>query len=165
MIKKSQFALVFLTVCAMLAVWFIKSPISASTEQPNDDIIDTNTGRLSGIQNLIDAKSESRNKTISTYNAIIASSTATLDEKEAANLNIRELNEITELEAIMEVNIINLGYVDCFVHYSTNTVEVVVAANDLTAQQAVDIIEVINNNLNDLNLEVIVQYKTVDSLK
>ena len=61
----------------------IKSPISASTEQPNDDIIDTNTGRLSGIQNLIDAKSESRNKTISSYNAIIASSTATLDEKEA----------------------------------------------------------------------------------
>ena len=165
MIKKSQFALVFLTVCAMLAVWFIKSPISASTEQPNDDIIDTNTGRLSGIQNLIDAKSESRNKTISSYNAIIASSTATLDEKEAANLNIRELNEITELEAIMEVNIINLGYIDCFVHYSTNTVEVVVAASDLTAQQAVDIIEVINNNLTDLNLEVIVQYKTVDSLK
>lgn len=165
MIKKSQFALVFLTVCAMLAVWFIKSPISASTDEPNDDVIDTNTGRLSGIQDLIDAKSESRNKTIATYNSIIASATASLDEKEAANLNIKELNEITELEAIMEVSIINLGYVDCFVHYSTNTVEVVVASSELTAQQAVDIIEVINNNLTDLDAEVIVQYKTVDSLK
>ncbi len=165
MIKKSQFALVFLTICAMLAVWFIKSPINASTDDPKDDVVDTTTGRLSGIQDLIDAKSEVRNKTIASYNDVIASATATLDEKEAANLNIKELNEITELEAIMEVSVINLGYVDCFVHYSTNTVEVLVASSDLSASQAVDIIEVINNNLDDVDMEVIVQYQSVESLK
>ena len=165
MIKKSQFALVFLTVCAMLAVWFIKSPITASTNDPDDDIIDTNTGRLSGIQSLIDAKDAARNKTIASYNDVIASATTTIDEKEAANLNIKELNEISELEAIMEVSVINLGYVDCFVHYSSNTVEVLVAASELSASQAVDIIEVINSSLNDLDVEVIVQYKSIESLK
>lgn len=165
MIKKSQFALVFLTICAMLAVWFIKSPITASTDNPDDDVIDTNTGRLLGIQNLIDAKDATRNKTIASYNEIIASATSTIDEKEAANLNIKELNEITELEAIMEVSVINLGYVDCFVHYSTNTVEVLVATNELTAGQAVDIIEVINNNLSNVDVEVIVQYQSIESLK
>ena len=38
MIKKSQFALVCLTICAMLAVWFIKSPLE--TETSTNDILE-----------------------------------------------------------------------------------------------------------------------------
>ena len=62
MIKKSQFALVFLTVAAMLAVWFIKDPLAASTNKPNEQI--TETSRLRGIKDLRESLTEADINTI-----------------------------------------------------------------------------------------------------
>ena len=123
MIKKSQFALVCLTICAVLAVWFIKSPLDIETSLDNPDV-DLSTGRLNGILELRDTLNEQREDTLATYNEILASATATITEKEVATQNIKDLNDIAELEVLMEVTIINMGYVDCFVHYTKDYVEV-----------------------------------------
>ena len=80
MIKKSQFALVCLTICAMLAVWFIKSPLDKETS--TDDLVEQMpTGRLNGITLLRDTLNTKRQETIETYNEILASSTASITEK------------------------------------------------------------------------------------
>ena len=83
MIKKSQFALVCLTICAVLAVWFIKSPLDIETSLDNPDV-DLSTGRLNGILELRDTLNEQREDTLATYNEILASATATITEKEVA---------------------------------------------------------------------------------
>ena len=164
MIKKSQFALVCLTICAMLAVWFIKSPLDTQTSA--DDIIEEMpSGRLNGITLLRNTLNEKRQETLETYNEILASATATITEKELATKNIKDLNEISELEVLMEVTIINMGYVDCFVHYTKDYVEVTVAANELSASEAVEIINAIYTSAADFDSEVIVKYQTIESLK
>lgn len=163
MIKKSQFALVFLTVAAMLAVWFIKDPLAASTNKPNEQI--TETSRLRGIKDLRESLSATRDLAINEYNTVIASSTTTVLEKEAASNSIKQLNEITEKEVLLEVSIINLGYVDCFVHYTTDVVDVLVVKDELTALEVLDIIDVVNNSFESGSYEVIVKYQSAESLK
>ncbi len=164
MIKKSQFALVCLTICAVLAVWFIKSPLDIETSLDNPDV-DLSTGRLNGILELRDTLNEQREDTLATYNEILASATATITEKEVATQNIKDLNEIAELEVLMEVTIINMGYVDCFVHYTKDYVEVTVAADELSANEALEIINTVYMNSADFDDEVIVKYQTIESLK
>ena len=48
MIKKNQFALIFLTIVTMLAVWYIKAPVSADKNNSNTtEVIESeDTGRL-----------------------------------------------------------------------------------------------------------------------
>ena len=164
MIKKSQFALVCLTICAMLAVWFIKSPLD-STTSTDDPVEEMPTGRLNGISLLRDTLNEKRQETLETYNEILASNTASITEKEVATQNIKDLNEITELEVLMEVTIINMGYNDCFVHCTSDYIEVTVAANELSASEALDIINAIYTSSNGFDNEVIVKYQTIESLK
>ena len=164
MIKKSQFALVCLTICAMLAVWFIKSPLD--TETATDDVLEEMpTGRLNGITLLRDTLNSKRQETLETYNEVLASQTATITEKELATQHIKDLNEISELEVLMEVTIINMGYVDCFVHYNDDYIEVTVAADNLSASQAVDIINAVYTSSASFDNEVIVKYQTIESLK
>ena len=91
--------------------------------------------------------------------------TATITEKELATQHIKDLNEISELEVLMEVTIINMGYVDCFVHYNDDYIEVTVAADDLSASQAVDIINAVYTSSASFDNEVIVKYQTIESLK
>lgn len=164
MIKKSQFALVCLTICAMLAVWFIKSPLDKETS--TDNLVEQMpTGRLNGITLLRDTLNTKRQETLETYNEILASSTATITEKELATQHIKDLNEISELEVLMEVTIINMGYVDCFVHYSDEYIEVTVACDELSASDAVDIINAVYTSTTNFDNEVIVKYQTVESLR
>ena len=164
MIKKSQFALVCLTICAMLAVWFIKSPLDKETS--TDNLVEQMpTGRLNGITLLRDTLNTKRQETLETYNEILASSTATITEKELATQHIKDLNEISELEVLMEVTIINMGYVDCFVHYSDEYIEVTVACDELSASDAVDIINAVYTSTTNFDYEVIVKYQTVESLR
>ena len=164
MIKRSQFALVCLTICAMLAVWFIKSPIDTTTTPDNPDN-ELTTGRLNGLTALRDTLNEKRQETIESYNEILASSTATITEKEVATQNIKDLNEISELEVLMEVSIINMGYVDCFVHYTDSHIEVTVAANELSASEALDIINTVYSSASNFEYEVIVKYESIESLQ
>ena len=65
----------------------------------------------------------------------------------------------------MEVTIINMGYVDCFVHYTKDYVEVTVAADELSANEALEIINTVYMNSADFDDEVIVKYQTIESLK
>ena len=156
MIKKSQFALVCLTICAMLAVWFIKSPLDTETQADNL-VEEMPSGRLNGITLLRDTLNSKRQETLETYNEILASSEATITEKELATKHIKDLNEISELEVLMEVTVINMGYVDCFVHYTEDYIEVTVASDDLSASEALDIINAIYTSSTDFDNEVIVK--------
>lgn len=162
MIKKNQFALIFLTVVAMLAVWYIKSPIEASGKAESD--IPSTTGRISAIVTMRETLRAERAQEVSNYNAIIASEAATLTEKEVAALNIKEVSALTEKEVLLEVAIINLGYRDAFVHAMSDCIEVLVVDEELTAQEALDIIDVVNLSFVDKGVEIIVTYKTAEAL-
>lgn len=162
MIKKNQFALIFLTVVAMLAVWYIKSPIEASNKDGND--IPTTTGRIEKIAEMRETIRQERALEVSNYNAIIASDTATVTEKETAQLNIKEVSSLTEKEVLLEIAIINLGYRDCFVHAMSDCIEVLVVDDELTAQEALDIIEAVNLSFANTLVEIVVTYQSASEL-
>ena len=80
MIKKNQFALIFLTIVTMLAVWYVKAPISAKNEnnEPASTTPTTNTGRLESLTAMREAIRNERSILTASYDAILADENATL---------------------------------------------------------------------------------------
>ena len=134
--KKNQLALIFLTLITMLAVWYFKSP--SAQDGPNDPtIIVTNT-----------------------KNQVLAS----MVSKTAASVEKDELSALFELEALLEVKVMNLGYQDAFVHSTTSGIEVIVITNEASASAALDIINVINETFTGSE-SIVVNFKTNEELK
>ncbi len=160
--KKNQFALIFLTVVTMLAVWYIKSPLEASNNGSNDE--PATTARLSAIIDMREALRNERAIEVSNFNQIIASSEASVLEKEAATISLKEISSLTENEVLLEVEIINLGYRDAFVHISDETINVLVVKDTFSYTEALDLITLVDEKYATDDKEVIVTHKSESEL-
>lgn len=161
--KKNQFALIFLTVVTMLAVWYIKSPLEASNNSTNDQ--PASTTRLQAITDMREALRNERLIEVNSFNQIIASSETSVLEKEAATISLKELSSLTENEVLLEVEIINLGYRDAFVHIDDDCINVLVVKDTFSATEALDLIDVVNLKFVSSTKEVIVTHKAESELK
>lgn len=121
----------------MLTVYYITKPFDK--DNGNDDLEET-TGRLEELTALRSTLREERSLAVMNLDAIIADSTSTIAEKEAALNEKRYLNTLTEKELLLELEVINKGYRDCFVHASTTGIEITVVAEEHSLEVANEII-------------------------
>ena len=100
MIKKNQFALIFLTIVTMLAVWYIKAPVSADKNNSNTtEVIESeDTGRLEELALMREAIRNERSMTVMSLDAVLADEEASLSTKEAALVEKKSISGLTEKE-------------------------------------------------------------------
>src|SRR5690606_28437754 len=106
----------------------------------NDDDNTNTTGRLEELAAMRQAVREERALQVIALDAIIADSTKTIAEKTAALEEKRYINSLTEKELLLELEVISMGYRDCFVHASSTGVEITVVADEHSASKANEII-------------------------
>lgn len=157
--KKNQFALIFLTLIVMLAVWYIKSPLAQKeTGGIDDNSTVVTSSRLDAIKNMRDKVIEERSVETSNLDAVIASAETSLIQKENALNAKKNLSNLTEKEVLLELKIINMGYEDAFVHSTDAGVNVIVVAEKENDEV---VLEIINSALESFQQpeNVIVTFK------
>lgn len=158
-IKTKQFALIVFTFVIMLAIWFVKSPLLASNDKDKDGDSTQVNGQVSTFETLRDAVLEQRAKETASWDSILADETATLASKQLALTQKTAISDLTEKEVLLEVEVINMGYEDAFVHYTSDGVEVYIKAEEESATAAVQIINLVYEKFSDVE-NVIVNFKT-----
>lgn len=165
MIKKNQFALVFLTLVTMLAVWYVKTPTAAEKEETNVPVVDVvQTGRLEELTKKREELINERHNEVVVWNNIIASSEATAKEKDNALKEKEKLSSLTELETLFELEVINLGYRDSFVEISDYGVEILVVSENNSYTSANEIILMAFNYFNDEYGDVVVTFQEASEI-
>lgn len=165
MIKKNQFVLIFLTIVTILAVWYIKTPLDAETSGDINDNEDMVMEEISVFSEHRDTIRKERTIQTAQYDEIIASAEASLEEKEMALQAKKELSALTEKEVLLELEVINLGYLDAFVHATTLGVEVTVISTDVSASKANEIILMTLNTFDSSYDSVVVNFTTTDQVQ
>ena len=166
MLKKNQLVLILLTLVLMLSVYFIRSPFKQNEEegnQENGDLIET-TGRLEELQELRLTLNEERTKEVLSLDAIIASSDKTVDEKNSALEEKRYLNSLTEKELLLEVQIINKGYRDAFVHATDTGINITVVSDTKSVTVANEIIVMALTGFDNILNDVTVNFQTAQEV-
>ncbi len=165
MLKKNQLVLILLTLVLMLSVYFIRSPFKDDvTEEPNDEGTIETTGRLEELQSLRLTLNEERTKEVLSLDAIIASSDKTVDEKNSALEEKRYLNSLTEKELLLEVQIINKGYRDAFVHATDTGVNITVVSDTNSVTVANEIIVMALTGFDNILNDVTVSFQTAQEV-
>lgn len=163
MFKKNQLALVLLTLVLMLTVYFIKAPVK--DEQTGDDQQQTvTTGRLEVLSTMRLTIKNERNEQISALNEIIGSDVATAAEINEAIEQKNKINAITECELLLELEIINLGYQDAFVHVKDMGIDVTVISNEHSVSKANEIILMTLLQFDGQYNNVCVEFETVEEV-
>lgn len=169
MIKKNQLALVFLTVVVMLAIWYIKSPINAQDKKPNDgNIEETGSKPNDRLEELIQMRlviREERDRAVLAYDTVIADGESTINEIKAAIEEKRYLSALTEKEVLLELQVINKGFDDAFVHASNSGIEVIVVSTEDDPVKTLEIINMALSSFGDAYESVVVTFTTADKLK
>ena len=165
MIKKNQFVLIFLTIVTILAVWYIKTPLDAQTNGNVGGEEDPIIEEISVFSEFRDNIRQERTLQTAQYDEIIASAEATITEKEIAIQAKKELSALTEKEVLLELEVINLGYQDAFVHATALGVEVTVISNDVSATKANEIILMTLNTFDSSYDSVVVNFTTVEEVQ
>lgn len=162
--KKNQFALIFLTLVVMLAVWYIKSPLNKvdkGNNNPTDaPVIST---RVAALTSLRDSVREERSLEVASLDTIIASADTTVLQKEEALNKKQSISDLTEKEVMLELTIMNLGYQDAFVHATKDGVEVIIVADEENADVVVEIIGEVMKSFEDTT-NVVVNFKSITEL-
>jgi len=165
MLKKNQLVLILLTLVLMLSVYFIRSPFKDDvTDEPNDEGTVETTGRLEELQSLRLTLNEERTKEVLSLDAIIASSDKTVDEKNSALEEKRYLNSLTEKELLLEVQIINKGYRDAFVHATDTGVNITVVSDTNSVTVANEIIVMALTGFDNILNDVTVSFQTAQEV-
>ena len=163
MFKKNQLALILLTLVMMLTVYFIKAP--AQNDDPGDDPQSTTTtGRLEVLSTMRLTLKNERNEKINELNAIIGSDTATAVEINEAIEQKNKLNSITECELLLELEIINLGYQDAFVHVKDTGIDVTVISSEHSLSKANEIINMTILEFGGQYSNVCVEFESVEEV-
>ncbi len=168
MLKKNQLVLILLTLVLMLSVYYIRSPFGKTDETENPD--DSNnpnevvTGRLEQLQELRSVLTEERAAQVLSLDAIIADSSKTVEEIEAAISEKRYINNLTEKELLLETEVMNKGYQDCFVHAGETGIDITVVSAELSAAKANEIIIMALTSFEMTNTNVSVKFQTVEEV-
>lgn len=163
LLKKNQIALILLTLVLMLAVYFIRDPFGEANKTPEEPVTPT-TGRIEELQELRVVLNEERTEAVLKLDSIIADNNATVDEKNTALDEKRYLNNLTEKELLLEVQIINKGYRDAFVHASDTGVEITVVADEHSVSVANEIIMMAMTGFDKVFDNVTVQFATASEV-
>lgn len=167
MIKKNQFALIFLTIVTMLAVWYIKSPVAADKE--NEDttpvISEEEDGRLEEIALMREAIRNERSLAVVSLDAILADESATLASKESALQEKQAISALTEKEVLLELQVINSGYQDALVHATDSGIEVLVVSDEDSVEKANEIILMTLLSFDTGYDTVVVNFMSAEELK
>ena len=99
------------------------------------------------------------------YDSIIADEAKTIDEKAAALSSKERLSSLTEKELLLELQVINLGYRDAFVHATANGVEVTVISDDVSATKANEIILMTLSSFDTEASSVIVNFSKLEDFQ
>lgn len=161
MFKKNQLALILLTLVMMLTVYFIKTPVK---NDPDDGNTTPTTGRLEALSTMRLTIKNQRDEQINSLNLVIGSETATAAEINQAIEEKNRLNAITECELLLELEIINLGYQDAFVHVTDTGVDVTVVANEHSITKANEIIKMTLIEFEGKYSNICVEFETVDEV-
>lgn len=165
MLKKNQLVLILLTLVLMLSVYFIRSPFKENnTDNPDDGGTVETTGRLEELQALRLTLNEERTKEVLSLDAIIASSDKTVDEKNSALEEKRYLNSLTEKELLLEVQIINKGYRDAFVHATDTGINITVVSETNSVTVANEIIVMALTGFDNILNDVTVSFQTAQEV-
>lgn len=165
--KKNQIALLFLTLVVMLAVWYVKSPLSdklKSDKEETNSPVAMVSSRLESIVNMRNSVIDERSTTVVALDAIIASADSSITEKENAYIKKKNLSDWTEKEVSLESLIMSMGYTDAFVHASGDVVEVIVVSDTDDALVALEIIGNVKDSFSDID-NVIVTFKSLQELE
>ena len=167
MIKKNQFALIFLTIVTMLAVWYIKAPVSADKNNSDTtEVIESeDTGRLEELALMREAIRNERSLAVMSLDAVLADEEATLSTKEAALEEKKAISSLTEKEVLLELQVINSGYRDALVHATNNGVEVLVISDEDSVSKANEIILMTLASFDTEYDTVVVNFMSADELK
>lgn len=162
--KKNQFALIFLTLIVMLAVWYIKSPLTKKDNPtPNGQNEMVVSSRLDVLKSRREEITSSRSTEAASLDSIIASADTTVLQKEEALNKKQSLSDLTEKEVLLEALIMNLGYSDAFVHSSSDGVEIIVVSDVENVDVALEIIQNAYESFdNDDN--IVVSFKSATEL-
>ncbi len=164
MFKKNQLALILLTLVMMLTVYFIKAPTKNENPDNGDNGVTETTGRLEALSAMRLTLKNERNEQITALDAIIGSKDATAVEINNAIEQKNSINTTTECELLLELEIMNLGYQDAFVHATDNSVDVTVVANDHSISKANEIIKMTILEFKGKYSDVCVEFETVEEV-
>ncbi len=162
MLKKNQLALILLTLVMMLTIYYIKSPFKKPADE---EPIETPTvGRLEELTEMRLTVREERAQVVLGLDAIIADIAATIEQKAAALEEKRYINFLNEKELLLELQVINAGYRDCFVHATSQGVEVLVVAAEHSLEDANEILLMAMQNFNFQFDNIYVNFQTVEQV-
>ena len=167
MLKKNQLVLILLTLVLMLTIYYIKSPFDKSDEEiqnPDNENTEVTSGRLEELQQLRVVLNEERTETVLGLDSIIADNKSTIAEKNAALEEKKYLNNLTEKELLLEIQIINKGYRDAFVHASDTGVTINVVASEHSVKAANEIIVMAMSGFDKVFDNVSVQFSTAEEV-
>lgn len=167
MLKKNQLVLILLTLVLMLTIYYIKSPFDKGNKANSGTEKDGTTnvsGRLEELQKLRVVLNEERTATVLSLDSIIADNNKTVAEKNAALDEKRYLNNLTEKELLLEIQIINKGYQDAFVHASDQGVEITVVSNEHSVKAANEIIVMAMGGFDKVFDNVSIQFQTTEEV-
>ncbi|WP_193224525.1 SpoIIIAH-like family protein [Bacillus sp. B1-b2] len=174
--KQTVWLLTMLSLVVVLSVYYITSPDSqlnefattdeskenaqseeVAEESKGDSTVTTTDSEAVFEQMRLDMM-EKRDQQKEELVTIQGSSEKTAEEKNAATEKIEELQEITDNEKIMESLIKAENYEDVLVQTSENgTVNVTVKAEELSAEAANDIVQLVRKNMDAPNANVAVK--------
>ena len=161
MFKKNQLALILLTLVMMLTVYFIKTP---AQNNRGDNPSTPTTGRLEVLSTMRLTLKNERNEKINELNTIIGSETATAAEINNAIEEKNKISAITECELLLELEIINLGYQDAFVHATDTGIDVTVISDEHSISKANEIIKMTILEFGGSYSDVCVEFESVDEV-
>ena len=168
MLKKNQLVLILLTLVLMLSVYFIRSPFGKNDDTDagnvNNNPSEVVSGRLDQLKELRTVLTEERAAQVLSLDAIIADSSKTVEEIEAALSEKRYINSLTEKELLLEVEVMNKGYQDCFVHAGETGIDITVVSSDLSAKKANEIILMALTSFDMTTTNVSVKFQTVEEV-
>lgn len=167
MFKKSQLALVLLTLVLMLSVYYIKT--NSDGENPgNDPSVDAsgnqNGGRLEELAVMRNTLKDERNTQIAALNEIISNSASSAEQISQAMDEKNRLNEISENELLLELAIMKMGYQDAFVHATSSQITVTVVSDEHSVSKANEIIISTILGFDSMTSNVCVEFQTAEEV-
>ncbi len=161
MIKKNQVSLLLLSVILMLTVYYVKTR-PGSVEQIEN--VTTETSEIESMEYVAMRLSveEERNQMILVFQDIIGDTDAGIEEKSLAIDAMQDLVQVSEQEQLLELEIVNFGYYDAFVHSTDGKVNVQILTEDFSVEEANEIIYMTMLEFGS-DLEISVEYDVNDA--
>lgn len=158
--KKNLWFLTLFSLVLVLSVYYVTMPseLLVTNNSENIDTIETNIEESSIVEAL---KTEDNTTTLEEINKLketIANDEATTDDKNEAFDALKELNQISSKEELLEEKIKTTHNLDSFIKIDGDQIRVVIDSDDHSSTIANNIMRTIQNNF-DTKQYISIQFK------